>query len=79
MESILEDYMYVDGINIAHSGKTTATIYRYGHALNHRGKIEETWRIEEVDFNIIGLSMDSFLPPADIKRDLGNEDSGLGC
>ncbi|KAM7521111.1 hypothetical protein LguiB_020073 [Lonicera macranthoides] len=79
MESILEDYMYVDGINIAHSGKTTATMYRYGHALNHRGKIEETWRLEEVDFNIIGLSMDSFLPPADIKRDLGNEDSGLGC
>jgi hypothetical protein len=25
--------------------------------------------IEEVDFNICGLSMDCFLPPADLKRE----------
>lgn len=63
MESTLEDYRYIDGINIAHSGKTTATIYRYGRADNVRWKVEETWMIEEVDFNICGLSMDCFLPP----------------
>ncbi|KAK3038120.1 hypothetical protein RJ639_029574 [Escallonia herrerae] len=79
MESVLEDYRYIDGINIAHSGKTAATIYRYGKALNHRGKIEETWRIEEVDFNICGLSMDCFLAPADVKKEQDSEENGMGC
>ncbi|CAK9317232.1 unnamed protein product [Citrullus colocynthis] len=67
--STIEDYRYVDNINIAHGGRTTARLHRYGEALNHRRKIEESWRIEEVDFNICGLSMDCFLPPADMKRD----------
>ena len=31
--------------------------------------MEEVWAIEEVDFNIKGLSMDCFLPPADLKRE----------
>ena len=65
------------GINIAHSGKTTASIYRYGRSLNHRAKIEETWRIEEIDFNICGLSMDCFLPPADVKRDQESEEQAI--
>lgn len=73
LESVIGDYRYIDGINIAHSGKTTATLYRYGASHNHKRKIEETWRIEEVDFNIRGLSMDCFLPPADLKKD--QEDS----
>ncbi|KAK7376815.1 hypothetical protein VNO80_02232 [Phaseolus coccineus] len=65
MESVIEDYRNVDGINIAHCGKTVAILYRYGMAHNHHWKTEETWRIEEVDFNICGLSMDCFLPPSD--------------
>ncbi|KAI8549697.1 hypothetical protein RHMOL_Rhmol06G0045200 [Rhododendron molle] len=74
MESQIEEYRYVEGINIAHSGKTTATIFRYGKSLsNHRAKVEETWRIEEVDFNIVGLSLDCFLSPADVK----NEEQGM--
>lgn len=68
-ESMIEDYMYIDGINIAHGGKTVAMLYRYGNGHNHKRRIEETWRIEEVDFNICGLSMDCFLPPSDLKRD----------
>ncbi|KAL6318049.1 hypothetical protein AAG906_031116 [Vitis piasezkii] len=67
LESVIEDYRYVDGINIAHGGKTTATLYRYGEASNHKRRIEETWGIEEIDFNICGLTMESFLPPADLK------------
>ena len=48
-------------------------LYRYGESHNHKRKIEETWKIEEVDFNICGLSMDCFLPPSDlIKRDNNN-------
>lgn len=69
MVSTIEDYRYVDGINIAHSGKTSAMLYRYGEAHNHKRRIEETWKIEEIDFNICGLSMDCFLPPAELKRD----------
>ncbi|XP_059454875.1 uncharacterized protein LOC132185063 [Corylus avellana] len=68
MESVIEDYKYVDGINIAHGGKTATTLYRYGESYNHKRKIEESWKIEEVDFNICGLSMDCFLPPAELKR-----------
>lgn len=69
IESLVEDYRYIEGMNIAHSGKTTATLYRYGESRNHKRKIEETWRIEEVGFNICGLSMDCFLPPADLMRE----------
>ncbi|KAK2398415.1 hypothetical protein QL285_048357 [Trifolium repens] len=69
IESVIEDYKYVDGINIAHGGKTVAILYRYGVPHNHKRRIEETWRIEEVDFNICGLSMDCFLPPSDIHKD----------
>jgi hypothetical protein len=49
MESVIEDYKYVDGINIAHGGKTATTLYRYGESYNHKRKIEESWKIEEVE------------------------------
>ncbi|WOH02947.1 hypothetical protein DCAR_0522337 [Daucus carota subsp. sativus] len=70
MDSVLEDYRYVDGICVAHSGKTKCTVFRYGHMHNHKGKIEETWRIEDVDFNVHGLTKDSFLPPAEQVQDV---------
>ncbi|OMO75064.1 hypothetical protein COLO4_26336 [Corchorus olitorius] len=69
IESTVKDYRYIDGINIAHSGKTVTTLYRYGKSHNHKRRIEETWRIDEVDFNICGLSNETFLPPADLKRE----------
>ncbi|KAK7283350.1 hypothetical protein RIF29_12802 [Crotalaria pallida] len=70
IESIIEDYKHIDGgINIAHSGKTIATLYRYGAAHNHKRMIEEYWNIEEVGFNIFGLSMDCFLPPSDLEKE----------
>ncbi|XP_060199650.1 uncharacterized protein LOC132628003 [Lycium barbarum] len=74
MGSTLKDYRYVEGINIAHSGKTAATIYRYGKNIDYRAKVEETWRIEEIDFNISGLSMDCFLPPADVNKENEHEE-----
>ncbi|KDP38488.1 hypothetical protein JCGZ_04413 [Jatropha curcas] len=70
MESVIDDYRCIEGINIAHGGKTVTTLYRYGESQNHKRKIEETWRIEEVDFNISGLYRDYFLPPADLVREL---------
>ena len=78
IESMIEDYRYIDGINIAHGGRTIATLYRYGAAHNHKRVIEETWSIEEVDFNIIGLCMDCFLPPSDIDREPDGADQAVG-
>ncbi|XVE56025.1 hypothetical protein DITRI_Ditri03aG0204100 [Diplodiscus trichospermus] len=69
MESLVQDYIYIYGINIAHSGKTITTLYRYGKSHNHKRKIEESWSIDEVDFNICGLSNETFLPSADLKRE----------
>ncbi|XP_030467122.2 uncharacterized protein LOC115686072 [Syzygium oleosum] len=67
-ESVMEEYRYVDGVNIAHRGKTSVTVFRYGEqSANHKREIEETWKIEEVDFNVWGLSVEHFMPPADIK------------
>ncbi|KAL5711699.1 hypothetical protein ACHQM5_013955 [Ranunculus cassubicifolius] len=77
MESVIDDYKYIEGINIAHSGKTMVTLFRYGEgSANHKRKMEETWLIEEVDFNVWGLSRECFLPPADLKNELTN---GVGA
>lgn len=75
MESSLEDYRYIDGVNIAHYGKTIASIYRYGQGAKGRWKVEETCTIKEVEFNICGLANDSFLPPPDVKT----EEQGVEC
>lgn len=70
-ESVIEDYRYVDGINIAHSGKTSVRVFRYGeHSANHQREIEETWKIDEVGFNIWGLDPDFFTPPTDVQVEL---------
>ncbi|TKY75144.1 hypothetical protein E2542_SST03910 [Spatholobus suberectus] len=78
IESMIEDYRHIDGINIAHGGTTVATLYRYGAAHNHKRMIEETWTIEEVDFNIVGLSMDCFLPPSDSEREHEGAEQHVG-
>ncbi|KAJ0522313.1 hypothetical protein HanIR_Chr10g0481271 [Helianthus annuus] len=37
-------------------------------AMSHtKTRMEEAWSIEEVAFNVPGLSMDCFIPPADLK------------
>ncbi|KAK6922743.1 Protein of unknown function DUF620 [Dillenia turbinata] len=67
-ESVMEDYKYVDGVNVAHSGRTRVTVLRYGEeSSNHKRVLEEIWRIDEVDFNIQGLSSDYFAPPIELK------------
>ncbi|CAN8251360.1 unnamed protein product [Cochlearia groenlandica] len=68
-ESVMDDYRYVDNVNIAHGGKTSVTVFRYGEAsANHRRQMTEKWRIEEVDFNVWGLSVDHFLPPPHLQN-----------
>lgn len=70
-ESLIQDYRIVDGIHIAHAGKTWVSLSRFGEGpeSHSRTRIEEVWQIEEVGFNIIGLSLDCFLPPSDLKRE----------
>ncbi|EAZ26382.1 hypothetical protein OsJ_10266 [Oryza sativa Japonica Group] len=76
MESHLHDYRAVDGVNIAHAGRTAVSLVRFGDSSdgNTRTRMEEVWNIEEVDFNIWGLSMDCFLPPSDLKDSKEDKD-----
>ncbi|KAJ8764005.1 hypothetical protein K2173_004878 [Erythroxylum novogranatense] len=76
MESKIRDYRTIDGINIAHAGRTSVSLFRFGeNSESHsRTRMEEVWAIEEVDFNIKGLSIDCFLPPSDLKK----EEEGCG-
>jgi len=69
ISSFMEDYRPVDGIMIAHSGRSVVTLFRFGEvAMSHTmTRMEEVWSIEEVAFNVPGLSMDCFIPPTDIK------------
>ncbi|ESQ30496.1 hypothetical protein EUTSA_v10011429mg [Eutrema salsugineum] len=69
INSSLEDYKQVEGIMIAHSGRSVVTLFRFGEvAMSHtRTKMEEKWTIEEVAFNVPGLSPDCFIPPADLR------------
>ncbi|KAJ4719917.1 Protein of unknown function (DUF620) [Melia azedarach] len=71
MESFIQDYRFIDGINIAHAGRTSVSLFRFGETseTHSRTRMEEVWAIEEVDFNIKGLSMDCFLPPGDLKKE----------
>ncbi|CAL9166235.1 uncharacterized protein LOC135671917 [Musa acuminata AAA Group] len=70
INSFIDDYRPVDGMMIAHSGHSVVTLFRFGEvAMSHtKTRMEEAWTIEEVAFNVPGLSMDCFIPPADIKR-----------
>ncbi|KAM7499324.1 hypothetical protein LguiA_023738 [Lonicera macranthoides] len=71
MESLIQDYRTIEGVNIAYGGKTSVSLFRFGEnsERHSRTRMEEVWAIEEVDFNIKGLSMDCFLPPGDLKRE----------
>ncbi|XP_073313722.1 uncharacterized protein [Primulina huaijiensis] len=66
--SSIGDYRDVDGVLIAHQGRTVATVFQFGETSMHhsRTRMEEIWRIHDVVFNVPGLSYDSFIPPADI-------------
>ncbi|KAK1439958.1 hypothetical protein QVD17_05783 [Tagetes erecta] len=79
INSIMDDYRSVDGIMIAHSGRSVVTLFRFGEvAMSHtKTRMEEAWTIEEVAFNVPGLSNDCFIPPADLKTGSVSETSEL--
>lgn len=69
--SFLSEYRPVEGIMIAHSGRSVVTLFRFGEtAMSHtRTRMEESWTIDEVVFNVKGLSSECFIPPADLRLD----------
>uniref|UniRef100_A0A0A9EYY7 Uncharacterized protein n=1 Tax=Arundo donax TaxID=35708 RepID=A0A0A9EYY7_ARUDO len=69
INSFIEDYRPVEGIMIAHSGRSAVTLFRFGEvAMSHtKTRMEEAWTLEEVAFNVPGLSMDCFIPPTDVE------------
>ncbi|KAG1368600.1 hypothetical protein COCNU_14G010680 [Cocos nucifera] len=79
VNSFIEDYRPVEGLMIAHSGRSVVTLFRFGEvAMSHtKSRMEEVWTIEEVAFNVPGLSLDCFIPPADIKCGSVSEASEL--
>ncbi|MBA0863567.1 hypothetical protein Goshw_023088 [Gossypium schwendimanii] len=79
INSFLEDYRSVEGIMIAHSGRSVVTLFRFGEvAMSHtKTKMEEAWTIEEVAFNVPGLSVDCFIPPGDLRSGSISETSEL--
>ncbi|XP_023526366.1 uncharacterized protein LOC111789880 [Cucurbita pepo subsp. pepo] len=72
MSTKIGDYRSVDGVMIAHSGETNVIITRFGDDLKTGPMItrmQESWSIDDVAFNVPGLSMDSFIPPQQVKKD----------
>lgn len=66
--SSIGDYRDVDGVMIAHRGRSIATVFRFGELSQQhcRTRMEEVWTIDDVVYNVPGLSLDYFIPPADI-------------
>ncbi|KAK9128340.1 hypothetical protein Syun_017137 [Stephania yunnanensis] len=70
MGTKIEDYRMVDNVMIAHSGYSTATLIRFGNNVKvgpQITRLEELWTIDDVVFNVHGLSMDFFIPPEEIR------------
>ncbi|XAR48400.1 hypothetical protein NMG60_11031219 [Bertholletia excelsa] len=69
INSFLDDYRPIEGIMVAHSGRSVLTLFRFGEtAMSHtKTRMEEAWTIEEVAFNVPGLSGDCFIPPAELR------------
>ena len=76
MGTKIEDYRTVEGVMIAHSGLSSAIITRFGDNLKAGPTItrmEEAWTIDDLAFNVPGLSADCFIPPQEVQRDHPDE------
>ncbi|GAU30367.1 hypothetical protein TSUD_57780 [Trifolium subterraneum] len=50
-------------------GQSVVTLFRFGEtAMSHtKTRMEETWTIEELAFNVPGLSIDCYIPPSELR------------
>lgn len=70
--SRMDDYRAVDGVAIAHTGHSTVYLTRFGEDVKVNRlmtRMEEAWTIDDVVFNVPGLSIDCFIPPEEIQRE----------
>uniref|UniRef100_A0A0E0K989 Uncharacterized protein n=1 Tax=Oryza punctata TaxID=4537 RepID=A0A0E0K989_ORYPU len=74
ISSSLADYRAVDGggaVCVAHAGRSTAHLARFGvgvRAARVVTRMEESWTIDDVVFNVPGLGPDAFIPPEEVRR-----------
>lgn len=76
MATKMEDYRSVEGVKIAHSGQSTVIITRFGDNLKVGPaftRMEETWTIDDIAFNVPGLSIDCFISPKELQKDYPEE------
>ncbi|CAD6202219.1 unnamed protein product [Miscanthus lutarioriparius] len=70
--SAVSDYRAVDGgVAVAHAGTSTAHLARFGvgvRAARVVARMEESWTIDDVAFNVPGLGPDAFIPPEEVRR-----------
>ncbi|KAJ0765570.1 hypothetical protein HanPI659440_Chr08g0304991 [Helianthus annuus] len=69
--SSIGDYKAVEGLMVAHQGRSVATVFGFPdlciqdeQPYMYRTRFEEVWNIDDIAFNIHGLSSHSFLPPS---------------
>jgi hypothetical protein len=76
MATKIEDYRAVEGVMIAHGGQSSVMISRFGDNLKEGlsiTRMEETWTIDDLAFDVPGLSMDCFIPPKEVQKDYPEE------
>lgn len=79
ISSAVGDYRDVDGVMVAHSGHSTVSLSRFGDELKVESvitRMEESWVIEDVVFNVPGLCTYSFIPPEEVRREVSNGGTG---
>nr|GMD46344.1 uncharacterized protein LOC109181479 [Ipomoea batatas] len=72
----MEDYRGVEGVMIAHSGYSSVIITRFGDNLRLGPavtRMEESYVIDDLAFNVPGLSFDCFIPPEHLQKDYPEE------
>ena len=78
MSTKIEDYRTVEGVMVSHAGQSSVIITRFGDNLKPGPamitRMEETWAIDDLAFNVPGLSIDCFIPPTELQRDYPEED-----
>lgn len=78
MSTRIDDYRTVEGVMVSHAGQSSVIITRFGDNLKPPGpaitRMEETWTIDDLAFNVPGLSIDCFIPPTDVQKDFLEED-----
>ncbi|XP_068648017.1 uncharacterized protein [Aristolochia californica] len=70
IRSRMEDYRNVEGVMIAHSGHSSVSLTRFGDGVKVNllvTRMEEVWTIDDVVFNVPGLSVDCFIPPEEVR------------